>query len=112
MTNLRTLEGIDTGDLLEALAARIVPYLAEPVARRVVELMRERDTAEPIDPWYGSAEAAQYLGMNRDTLRKLATAGAIPSEQDAPGCKRYFRRSDLDRWRESGGKPAHLRRLA
>ena len=59
--------------------------------------MRERDAAEPIDPWYGSAEAAQYLGMNRDTLRKLATAGAIPSEQDAPGCKRYFRRSDLDR---------------
>jgi len=55
------------------------------------------------DRWLDLRAAAAYLGMHRDTLRKLAAAGAISSEQDGPGCKRYFRKSVLDAWRESGG---------
>ena len=103
---------VGTDALLAAAAERLAPCLVEPIARRIVELLREQHAAEPVDSWYGSSEAARYLGVNRDALRKLAAAGAIPSEQDAPGCKRYFRRSQLDRWRESGGKPAHLRGVA
>jgi hypothetical protein len=38
----------------------------------------------------------------------LAAERAIPSEQEGPGCKLYFRRSDLDAWRQSGGRPRHL----
>jgi excisionase family DNA binding protein len=48
------------------------------------------------------------LGIHRDTLRKLAAEKAIPSEQDGPNCKLYFRRSDLDAWRLAGGRPRHL----
>lgn len=64
------------------------------------------------DPWMDTKGAASYLGMHPDTLGKLAAARAIPYEQDAPGCKRWFRRSDLDRWRANGGRPSHLRVVA
>lgn len=62
--------------------------------------------------WLDSRNAADYLGLHRDTLRKLAAERAIPSEQDGPGCKLYFRRSDLDAWRSGGGRPRHLATLA
>lgn len=86
--------------------------LAEITARRVVELLRDREAAQAPDRWLSTAEAAAYLGMSRDTLRKLAAAGQIPSEQDGPNCKRHYRRSELDGWRQSGGRPTHLRSVA
>lgn len=33
--------------------------------------------------------AAEYLGVHRDTLRKLAAQRAIPTHQDGPGCNLY-----------------------
>jgi excisionase family DNA binding protein len=44
-----------------------------------------------------------HLGVHRDTIRRLAAERAIPSEQDGPGCKLFFRRSDLDAWRSADG---------
>ena len=58
--------------------------------------------------WLDSREAAEYLGLHRDTLRKLAAERAIPAEQEGPGCKLFFRRSALDEWRISGGRSVHL----
>ena len=58
--------------------------------------------------WLDSAQAAEYLGLHRDTLRRLAAARAIPTEQDGRGCKLFFRRSALDEWRKSGGRVRHL----
>jgi excisionase family DNA binding protein len=46
-------------------------------------------------------EAAGYLGVHRDTLRKLAAERAVPVHQDGPGCRLYFRRDELDEWRRS-----------
>jgi excisionase family DNA binding protein len=89
-----------TDDLLDALAER----LAEKIAGRVVELLRAQDAATPSQPWLDSAAAAEYLGIHRDTLRKLAAAGAIPNEQDGPTCKRYFSKDALNTWRASGGR--------
>jgi excisionase family DNA binding protein len=62
-----------------------------------------RPVIEP-DRWLDSREASEYLGVHRDTLRKLAAAGVVPSEQDGPGCKRYFSKAALDGRRESGGR--------
>jgi excisionase family DNA binding protein len=58
-----------------------------------------------LDHWMDSRAAAEYLGVHRDTLRKLAATGAVPSEQDGSGSKRYFRQTALDRWREGGTLP-------
>jgi excisionase family DNA binding protein len=46
-------------------------------------------------------EAAAYLGIHRDTLRKLAAQRSIPVHQDGPRRKLYFRRDELDEWRRS-----------
>ena len=88
--------------ILEQLLDHIADRLAAVIAERLVA-SDNRD-----DEWFDSRHAAEYLGVHRDTLRKLAAERAIPSEQDGPGCKLYFRRSDLDAWRHGGGRPRHL----
>jgi excisionase family DNA binding protein len=62
--------------------------------------------------WLDSRQAADYLGVHRDTLRRLAAARAIPAEQDGRGCKLFFRRAALDDWRRSGGHTRHLAAVA
>jgi excisionase family DNA binding protein len=79
------------GQLADLVAAKVAARLAAP-----------RDDAP--DEWLDSRSAAEYLGIHRDNLRRLAAAGSIPAKQAGAGCKLFFRRSDLDRWRcpESG----------
>ena len=84
----------------------LIAQLADRVAAMVVKQLSRLN--EPADEWLDSRHAAEYLGVHRDTLRKLAAERAIASEQDGPGCKLYFRRADLDGWRHGGGRPRHL----
>lgn len=88
------------------LISQVIDRLAERIALVLVDLLGadERDSSE----WLDCRHAAEYLGVHRDTLRKLAAERTIPSEQDGPGCKLYFRRSGLDAWRPGGGRPRHL----
>lgn len=85
---------------------QFISQLAERVAQRIAE--QTLAPASEIGEWFDSRHAAEYLGIHRDTLRKLAAERTIQSEQDGPGCKLYFRRADLDAWRNSGGRPRHL----
>jgi excisionase family DNA binding protein len=89
-----------------AFFSQLVDQLAEQVA--AVVLKRLASSQQRDDEWLDSRHAAEYLGVHRDTLRKLAAERAIPAEQDGAGCKLYFRRSDLDAWRRGGGRPRHL----
>jgi excisionase family DNA binding protein len=84
----------------------LITQLADRVAAMVVEQLSGTD--ERANEWLDSRHAAEYLGVHRDTLRKLASERSIPSDQDGPNCKLYFRRSDLDAWRHGGGRPRHL----
>lgn len=88
----------------------VIDQLAERVVERLVALSDGCPAAgdHGQDEWLDSRHAADYLGIHRDTLRKLSAERAIPSEQDGSNCKLYFRRSDLDAWRRSGGRPRHL----
>jgi excisionase family DNA binding protein len=107
-TNGIDLLEIDTdprGSLLDALIDQLAVRVVERLAGATNALLAGQPTG---DDWLDSRHAAEYLGMHRDTLRKLAAERTIRSEQDGPGCKLYFRRSDLDAWRQSGGRPRHL----
>jgi excisionase family DNA binding protein len=84
----------------------LIAHLADRVASMVLEHLS--GSHEQAEAWLDSRHAAEYLGVHRDTLRKLAAERSIPSEQDGPGCKLYFRRADLDAWRHGGGGPRHL----
>jgi len=88
----------------------VLDQIAERVAQRLAALIDRSSTTESDggDEWFDSRHAADYLGIHRDTLRKLAAERAIPSEQERPNCKVYFRRTDLDAWRLAGGRPRHL----
>jgi excisionase family DNA binding protein len=87
--------------VIDQLAERVAEYLA---AGRSPS---QTSGSNGEDGWFDSRHAADYLGIHRDTLRKLAAERAIPSEQDGPNCKLYFRRTDLDAWRRTGGRPRH-----
>jgi Helix-turn-helix domain len=80
--------------LLDALADRLAP--------RVAALLQE---TTDVDQWLDSGQAADYLAMTRNALHKLTSAREIPFEQEAPGCKLYLKRSELDRWRQGGRAP-------
>jgi excisionase family DNA binding protein len=90
-----------------ALLDLVIEQLADRVAAAVLARLEPR-TAGVAPEWMDSRAAADYLGLHRDTLRKLAAERAIPAEQDGRGCKLFFRREDLDEWRRSGGRAAHI----
>lgn len=83
-------------DALDALAERLAPRLEAHFAT-------SKAKGGP-DRWMTTAEAADYLGMTANALHKLTAARAIPFAQDGPGCRCYFKRSDLDCWRDSGSR--------
>lgn len=87
-----------------AFSNQLLMQLAELVADRVAaQLVASR--RKRADEWLDTRRAAEYLGIGRDSLRRLAAERAIPTEQAGVGCKLYFRRSDLDEWRCSGSSP-------
>lgn len=92
---------IDDGNaVLNQVLAQLADLVADRVAAQLVAPARQR-----ADEWLDTRSAAEYLGIGRDSLRRLAAEGAIPTEQAGVGCKLYFRHSDLDAWRCSGSSP-------
>jgi excisionase family DNA binding protein len=91
---------------IDALLDRLVDRVAEAVVARLGGGQAQRDD------WLDSRQAAEYLGLHRDTLRRLAAARAIPSEHDGRGCRLFFRRTVLDEWRSSSGRSRHLTLIA
>lgn len=98
---LRALESSSpagaAGGVLEDLLAQLADLVADRVAMRLVG-----PRLSPQDEWLDTRRAADYLGIHRDSLRRLAAERAIPTEQAGAGCKLYFKRSDLDAWRCDG----------
>lgn len=86
----------------------LIDHLLGRLADLVVDRLTARagaDADKPTDEWMDARAAAIYLGIHRDTLRKLAAERSVPVHQDGPGCKLYFRRDELDEWRRSGRSP-------
>ena len=86
-------------------AARSDTCLAADLA---AVLCQHLQVEQPAGGWMTSREAAAYLGLTLPALHRLTAARALPFEQDAPGGKCWFHRTDLDTWRRRGG--AHSRR--
>ncbi len=88
------------GDSDRALIDQILSRLADLVVDRLME-RTDAHRSEQASAWLDARSAAEYLGVHRDTLRKLAAQRAIPTHQDGPGCKLFFHRDELDEWRRS-----------
>jgi excisionase family DNA binding protein len=93
----------------------ILDQILDQLAARVADQITARLAAvdkPPADRWLDSRGAADYLGISRDTVRRLAAEGSLSTEQAGANCKLFFRRSDLDSWRRNGSNPTALRRAA
>ena len=88
------------GDSDRTLIDQILGRLADLVVDRLMQRTDAR-SSDHVSAWLDARGAAEYLGVHRDTLRKLAAQRAIPTHQDGPGCKLFFRRDELDEWRRS-----------
>jgi excisionase family DNA binding protein len=86
-----------------AVIDELLAHLADLVAAKVIDRLARQETAA--DEWLDTRGASEYLGIHRDSLRRLAAERAIPAEQAGVGCKLFFRRSDLDAWRGRGPAP-------
>ena len=81
-------------DVLDLLLKQLAELVADRVAAQLAAPQYERK-----DEWLDTRRAAEYLAISRDSVRRLAAEGSIPTEQAGVGCKLYFRRSALDEWR-------------
>lgn len=61
------------------------------------ELGGDRDHAKWPE-WMSVETAANYLDVTVERVRKLKDRREIPYYQEAPGCRVFFRRSELDEW--------------
>ncbi len=92
----------DTGwaaAVIEALDDQALGVLAE----RLAPYLEQQSSEATRDRWLSAKDAAAHLGISVQALHKLTAAREVPFEQDGPGCKLWFRRAELDRWREGGG---------
>jgi len=99
--------------LARAFLAELDSDALAELAERLAPLLAERLRTEPVDDdrrWLSTREAAAYLGIPTSSPHKLTAAREIPFQQDGPGCRCWFRRDELDRWRR--GDRASLRRVA
>lgn len=52
------------------------------------------------DSWIGIEQAAQYLSVNKDTIRNWIKKGSVPAHKVGKLWK--FKKSELDEWIKSG----------
>lgn len=73
--------------------------LADAIAERI-EARGSRRTEPQDDRWLDSGDAARYLGISRDAIHKLTSGRQLAFSQRIPGAPCFFRRRDLDAYRE------------
>jgi excisionase family DNA binding protein len=78
------------------LPPEVLEEIAQRAATLVLEQLAERDGE---DRWMTTREAAEYLRLSVNALHRLTAERRIPFEQDAPGARCWFRRTELDAWR-------------
>jgi hypothetical protein len=80
--------------------------LADELAERILQRLPGQP---PTEGWLPTPEAAAYLGGSAESLRRLAAERALDFSQTVANAPCYFRRSDLDAYREMHLKPARIR---
>jgi excisionase family DNA binding protein len=103
--------------LLGGELERLLDELAERLARRLLELERQRPTQaeeEGGSPWMAIERAVAYLDVSKQRLYRLTASGEIPHYKQEG--RLLFHRAELDAWLRrfaqgergwlGGGKPS------
>ena len=87
---------------IEVRAVLDEEQLAAIAAKVRADLSTEiQPNAEPWPEWLSVESAARYLDVAQERVRKLIARRAVPYYQEAPGCRIFFRRSELDEWMQT-----------
>ena len=76
----------------EALVERI----AEHAAAMALARLQAGEAANGWPEWMSVETASRYLDVSEERVRKLKDRGELPCYQEGPGCRVFFRRSELD----------------
>lgn len=76
------------------IPADVIDGVAETIAHRTLEVLRDRLEAE--SPWLTTEEAAEYLRVPLGTFRERAAKGEFDAIAKQEGRRVYYHRSDLD----------------
>lgn len=79
------------------LPAEAVEEIARLAAEIAAGQLAER-AASTWPEWMSVETAARYLDVPVERVRKLKDRLEIPHYQEAPGCRVFFRRTELDEW--------------
>lgn len=82
---------------MTTLSLTVPPELLEQIAERAAEIVAGR-AVPAASPWMSVDQAADYVGIPKQSLYKLTAAKAIPHAK--PGNRLLFNREDLDAWVE------------
>ncbi|MGZ9034380.1 MAG: helix-turn-helix domain-containing protein, partial [Rhodospirillales bacterium] len=86
---------VTAGGLMFAVPDALVEDVAEAIAVRAFELLKDRLNGDT--PWMTTEEAAAYTRIRPGTFAKLAARGAIPSHSDG-GKRNLYHRAELDEY--------------
>jgi hypothetical protein len=89
-----------SADLARAIVAELDDQALDELAGLLAPRLAERFEAPAPGGWVETKAAAEHLGISVDAMHRLTAARALTFSQEAPGAKCYFRRSDLDAYRE------------
>ncbi len=92
--------------LAEALLRELDEQALADLAERLRPFLVDGQPPAHEDGWLGVREAAEYLGISTHALHRLTAARQVPFSQDRLGARCYFRRSELDRWRQERARGA------
>ena len=59
--------------------------------------------------YFQTAEAADYLGVAQNTIRKWAARGDIPMHRNPANGYRLFKKADLDRFLRKASTPVNAK---
>jgi excisionase family DNA binding protein len=79
---------------LTAIVERLRAELGDEIRAQV----RAEIEAAAWPAWMSIETAARYLDCTPERIRKLIARRSIPFSQEAPGCRIFLSKTDLDEW--------------
>ena len=92
-----------TLSLSHAAAATLASRAADEVMARLADCAERDGRGWP--EWMSAETAACYLDISEERIRKLKDRHEIPYYQEGPGCRMFFRRTELDDWMATFRRP-------
>lgn len=70
----------------------------QALAKIAAAVATDTTTTDTWPGWMNVETAARYLDVSPERVRKLVARRQIPYAQEAPGCRVFFARNELDHW--------------